>query len=198
MTETTLSGAFPHTSDKPAPVWTKRHEQRLSDRAGSLNMHNESAVASDSRLPGQSKRIHKRRFITLTIVATLLLGFVLIAAWGMAHSDWLYGTYGGVRQADWDEIARLRTEMIRLSSAPGAIAALDDALLVPRPSKEDVIYDLQKAVLILQTGDAVEATRDLTTELRALINQLQQGFSPPSTVWPAPPAGFSESLFPQE
>jgi hypothetical protein len=155
-------------------------------------------VAADAKQLRRRKPGRLRRFITLTIASALLVSFVLISAWGVARSDWLYGTYGGLRQQDWDEIARLRADMIRLGAAPGAIAALDDALLIPRPSTEDVIYDLQKAVLILQSGQASEAIRGPTLELRALISQLEARDGTPFTVWQKPTMDSFSTHSPQE
>jgi hypothetical protein len=198
MTEAVLSGASPSTSNEPAPALHQQHKNPRPIHNGTVSAYSTSATALRDTPHGRAPEKTGRRVITLGIIAALLVGFSFIVAWGVAHSDWLYGTYGGIGQKHWDEITRLRAEMVRLGAAPGAIAALDDALLVPRPSTEDVVYDLQNAVLILQTDDAAAATRELTTELRALIARLHPGDAPTSTVWPAPSADLPQSHFPQE
>lgn len=198
MTEAVLGGASPSTSNSPAPASNVQQKNPHPKDKGPASAHNTSATALRDTPHGRNPGKTGRRVATLGIIAALLVGFVFIVAWGMAHSDWLYGTYGGIRPNDWDEITRLRAKMVRLGAAPGAIAALDDALLIPRPSTEDVVYDLHQAVLILQADDAAAATRELSTELRALIARLHSGDAPTSTVWPAPPSDLPQSLFPQE
>jgi len=198
MTEAVLGGASPSTSNEPATAWNQHQKNGHPNGRGAVSAQNASIIPLRDTPPGRAPSSTGRRVITLGIIAALLVGFVFIVAWGVAHSDWLYGTYVGIQKNDWDAIVRLRAEMVRLGYAPGAIAALDDALLVPRPSTEDVVYDLQQAVLILQTDDAAAATPELTMELRALIARLHPGYAPPSTVWPTPPSDLLQPLYPRE
>jgi hypothetical protein len=198
MIEAVLRGSAATTLDQLASRWSNRADNAQSDRAVDCDLQSGSAAELDGGPDRQAGHSQTRRIVTLTVVAVLLVGFVVIVTWGLVHSDWLYGTYGGIRQTDWDEISRVRRELVHLGSAPGAVAALDDALLVPRPSTEDVLYDLQKAVLFLQTGEFTSDTQRLLADLQALLREIQPGYIAPSTDRPTPLSDISDSIFPQE
>jgi len=197
MSEIVLRGCAPPTPDPPSRSSARPGDAR-SDRAFGRDSQNGSAVSVDGGADRRTGRSQLRQTVTFTVVTVLLVGFVAIVAWGLAHSDWLYGTYGDISQTNWDEISRLRTALVHLGTAPGAVAALDDALLVPRPSTEDVLYDLQKAVLILRTHENTLDTNDLLADLRAVIQEIQPGHTSRLTDWPTPVSDFPDLQFPQK
>ena len=121
-----------------------------------------------------------RRTVTFVVIAVLLFVFSLIALWGLAASDWLYGTYGQISQAQWDRIAALRDRLIRLNLSSDAVAALNDALLLPHPSTEDVLFDLETAAQALDRVRTNEAARQIQAELRALIGAIRNSDDQPS------------------
>ena len=137
-----------------------------------------------------------RRTVTFVVIAVLLFVFSLIALWGLAASDWLYGTYGQISQAQWDRIAALRDRLIRLNLSSDAVAALNDALLLPHPSTEDVLFDLETAAQALDRVRANEAARQIQAELRALIGAIRTGGSQPSPAWPTPSPRPTPTLTP--
>jgi hypothetical protein len=126
----------------------------------------------------------RRKLITFTVIALLLIVFSFIAFWGLTHSDWLYGTYGQISQAQWDQIADLRDRLLRFGVAPGAVTALDDALLLPHPSTQEVLFDLRHAALSLDRLKAHATARQIQAELHALITQIEPGYLSTSTPWP--------------
>jgi hypothetical protein len=128
----------------------------------------------------------RRRLIIFTVIALLLLGFSLIAFWGLTHSDWLYGTYSQISQAQWDQIADLRDRLLMAGIAPDTIAALDDALLLPHPSTQNVLFDLREAALTLDPFKGYATARQIQSELFALIAQIEPGYLSLSTPWPTP------------
>ena len=121
-----------------------------------------------------------RRTVTFVVIAVLLFVFSLIALWGLAASDWLYGTYGQINQAQWDRIAALRDRLAQLNLSSDAVAALDDTLLLPHPSTEDVLFDLETAAQALDRVRANAAARQIQTELRALIGAIRNSDDQPS------------------
>jgi len=129
-----------------------------------------------------------RRTVTFVVIAVLLFVFSLIALWGLAASDWLYGTYGQISQAQWDRIAVLRDRLVQLNLSSDAVAALDDALLLPHPSTEDVLFDLETAAQALDCVRANETARQIQDELRALIGAIKNSADqpPPTRSKPAP------------
>jgi hypothetical protein len=128
----------------------------------------------------------RRNLITFAVIAVLLVGFSSIAFWGLAHSDWLYGTYGQISQAQWDQIADLYDRLLLAGIAPDAVAALDDALLLPHPSTQDVLFDLRQAALILERFKAHATARQIQAELFTLISQIEPAYLSPSAPWPTP------------
>jgi hypothetical protein len=111
--------------------------------------------------------------------------FILIAFWGLVQSDWLYGTYGQINQAQWDQIAQLRDRLLELGAYPTAVDALDDALLLPRPSTEQVLVDLRTAAAALAPAEEREVSI-LRTRLRALISEIQPFEGREPTPWTTP------------
>jgi hypothetical protein len=131
-----------------------------------------------------SKSGPRRRAITFGVIAVLLVVFSLITFWGLTHSDWLYGTYGQITPAHWERIAGLRDELVHLGIVPEAVSALDDALLLPHPSTEDVLFDLRQAVLAIEPFASDTAMDRIQDQLNALIAEIdgRQGQGP--TAWP--------------
>lgn len=151
----------------------------------------EDAEKYGNRQPVPSRRAPvtpspKRRLIIFTVTALLLVGFSFIAFWGLTHSDWLYGTYGQISQAQWDQIAAVRDRLLLAGIAPDAVAALDDALLLPHPSTQDVLFDLRQAALTLGRFKAHDTARQIQAELFALISQIEPASLSPSTPRPTP------------
>lgn len=131
-----------------------------------------------------------RRALTFSVIAILLIVFGLIAFWGVTGSDWLYGTYGNISQAQWDRMADLREQLVQLGVAPEAINALDDALLLPHPSTENVIFQLSKAAQALEPFKADAGIREIQAELQALISEIEPYYqataAPRPTFTPVP------------
>jgi hypothetical protein len=126
----------------------------------------------------------RRKLITFTVITLLLVAFSFIAFWGLTHSDWLYGTYGQISQAQWDQIADLRDRLIQSDMAPDAVTALDDVLLLPHPSTQEVLFDLRHAALTLDRWRAHVTARQIQAELHALITQIEPGYLSTPTPWP--------------
>lgn len=126
----------------------------------------------------------RRRMITFIVIALLLMVFSFIAFWGLTHSDWLYGTYGQINQDQWDQIADLRDRLLQFGMAPDAVTALDDALLLPHPSTQEVLFDLRRAALTLDRLKAHATARQIQAELHALIMQIEPGYLSSSTPRP--------------
>jgi hypothetical protein len=129
---------------------------------------------------------HNRRWVVSFLFITMLISvFILIAFWGLIQSDWLYGTYGKISQAQWDQIAQLRDRLLELGAYPTAVRALDDALLLPRPSTEQVLTDLRTAAAALEPAADSEASI-LRTRLLALISEIQPSDGGSPTPWMTP------------
>jgi hypothetical protein len=126
----------------------------------------------------------RRRLITFTVITLLLVAFSFIAFWGLTHSDWLYGTYGQISQAQWDQIVDLRDRLLQFGMAPEAVTALDDVLLLPHPSTQEVLFDLRHAALALDRWRAHATARQIQAELHALITQIEPGYLSTPTPWP--------------
>ena len=133
-----------------------------------------------------SKPRPRRWAITFSVIAVLLVAFSLIAFWGLTHSDWLYGTYGQITPAQWDRIADLRDGLVQLGVAPGAVSVLDDALLLPRPSTEEVLFDLRNAALALDRFASDAAVRRIQDQLLALSAEIGPGYQWLATPRPTP------------
>jgi hypothetical protein len=131
-----------------------------------------------------SKSGPTRRAITFGVIAVLLIVFSLITFWGLTHSDWLYGTYGQITPAHWERIAGLRDELVQLGVVPEAVSALDDALLLPHPSTEEVLFDLRQAVLALEPFASDAAVRRIQEQLYALIAEIDADQGQQPTAWP--------------
>jgi hypothetical protein len=116
--------------------------------------------------------------ITFVVIALLLTAFSLIAFWGLAGSDWFYGTYGQISQAQWDKIADLRDRLAQLGLAPQAVTALDEALLPPHPSTENVLFDLEKAAQALDQLTTNATARQIQAELHTLIAEIESSYKP--------------------
>jgi hypothetical protein len=122
--------------------------------------------------------------ITFIVIALLLVVFSFIAFWGLTHSDWLYGTYGQISQAQWDQIADLRDRLLQSGMAPDAVTALDDVLLLPHPSTQEVLFDLRHAALTLDHLSTHATARQIQAELHALIAQIEPGYLSTPKPWP--------------
>ncbi len=128
----------------------------------------------------------KGRWTVIFVIVALLAGVISVIIFrGITESDWLYGTYGGVSQNQWDRIVELREQLVQIEMAPDAVDALDDALLIPRPSTEDVLYDLRRAALALGNVDDAKA-REIQLALNALIGEIRPGYEFHATPWPTP------------
>jgi hypothetical protein len=125
----------------------------------------------------------RRWAVTFAVVAALLIVFSLVAFWGLAQSDWLYGTYGQISQAQWEQMAELRERLVQLDLAPEAVSALDDALLLPHPSTEQVLSDLKKAVQVLDQFHSSDTARQIQFELQTLIATIEPAGEPERS-WP--------------
>jgi hypothetical protein len=111
--------------------------------------------------------------ITFTVIAVLIVIFSLIVFFGFIQADWLYGTYSEISAAQWEQIANLRDELVQLGIAPEAVAALDNALLLPHPPTQDVLRDLKKAAQALDQHSGVSAARRVQDRLYALIGAIE-------------------------
>lgn len=132
--------------------------------------------------------LRKGRWTVSFVIVALLAGVISVIVFrGITESDWLYGTYGGISQSQWDQIAKLRDLLVQLDVAPDAVNALDNALLIPRPSTENVLYDLRRAVLALDGLEDAKA-HELQLALNALIGAIQPGHEFRITPWPTPTA----------
>jgi hypothetical protein len=138
----------------------------------------------------------KRWNTTFFVIGLLLVAFGLITFWGLTQSDWLYGTYGQINQAQWDQMVDLRDRLAQLGIAPDAVAALDDALLVPRPSTEDVLFDLRKAAVALEPFATENTVREIQVEINALIAKIEFGGRPVRTYWSTPTPAPTPTLVP--
>lgn len=115
--------------------------------------------------------------ITFTVIAMLIVTFSLIAFFGFIQADWLYGTYSEISEAQWEQIAALRDDLVQLGIAPEAVAALDDALLLPHPSTQDVLRDLRTAARALDQHSEATA-RQVQDKLYALIGAIESPNEP--------------------
>jgi hypothetical protein len=144
----------------------------------------------------------RRWALTFVVIAILLAAFSLIAFWGLVGSDWLYGTYGQISQAQWDQTADLRDRLAQLGLAPQAVAALDDALLLPRPSTENVLLDLIKAAQALDSLATNADARQIQAELYTLIDEIKSSagikpdYGPHPTPWSTPTPQITPTLTP--
>jgi hypothetical protein len=119
------------------------------------------------------------------IIALLLLVMVVIIFLGLVQSDWLYGTYGQIGADQWRRIEALRDQLVLWGGAPGAVAALNGALLIPHPSTEEVFDDLQQAAVVLNSLEDA-AARAIQRELYGLMTEINPSFRPPATPWVTP------------
>ena len=142
----------------------------------------------------------KRWRIAFVVIALLVCGFSLLAFLGLTHSDWLYGTYDGISPTQWQRIADLRDALVELGGVDEAVSALDDALLVPRPSTEDVLYDLRQAAQILEGLNRNDDTRQVQRGLYALIGEIgsDTDWTPTPRPTPAPLPTLSPTPFVEE
>jgi hypothetical protein len=124
--------------------------------------------------------------MTFAVIAVLVgvVGFIVF--WGLVHSDWLYGTYGQITQEQWDRIAHLRDGLADIGVAPDAVAALNDALLLPPPSMEQVLFDLRVAADALERFADSATVQEIQDQLMAMIAEIaaESGLSP--TLWRTP------------
>jgi hypothetical protein len=132
----------------------------------------------------------RRWAITFAVIAVLLIGSSLLLLWGFIQSDWLYGTYGEISPAQWEQIRDLRDQLVQLKIAPElccaeAVSALDNALLPPRPSTQKVLFELRQAARAL---DGQVAAQQIQLELYALIGDIEsvEGWLPTITPWATP------------
>jgi hypothetical protein len=127
----------------------------------------------------------RRSYAVWAISALLMLLVAVIIFLGLAQSDWLYGTYGQIDASQWQRIEALRDRLAEWNRAPGAVAALDGALLIPHPSTEQVFDDLKQAASAL---DALEnaAAHAFRMELYGLMAEINPSFRPPATPWVTP------------
>ena len=128
----------------------------------------------------------KRWTLTFIVIALLLAAFAFITFWGLTRSDWLYGTFGQISQTQWDQITDVRDRLVQLGVAPDAVAALNNALLLPRPSTEDVLFDLRKAALALERIEASANVRAIEIEIHAFIGHIEASDNSLPTLWPMP------------
>ena len=142
----------------------------------------------------------KRWRIAFVVIALLVCGFSLLAFLGLTHSDWLYGTYDGISAIQWQRIADLRDALVDLGGADEAVTALDDALLVPRPSTEDVLFDLRQAAQTLDGLNANDAARQIQRGLYALIGEIgsDKGWTPTPRPTSTPSPTSSPTPFVEE
>jgi hypothetical protein len=130
--------------------------------------------------------------ITFTFIAVLIVIFSAIVFFGFIQADWLYGTYSEISEAQWEQIANLRDELAQLGIAPEAVVALDDALLLPRPSTQDVLRDLKTAARALDQHSRITAARRVQDRLYALIGAIESpsiepGYERPTAIpWATP------------
>jgi hypothetical protein len=135
--------------------------------------------------------------ITFVVIAALLAVFSLIAFLGLAQSDWFHGYgYGPINEDQWAQIANLRDRLAQLDLAPEAVNALDDALLLPHPTTEEVLFDLRKAAQALDRYDARASAHQIQTQLYTLIDQIKPGYSPARTPRSTPTPRPSPTLTP--
>jgi hypothetical protein len=137
----------------------------------------ENAIPAAGGTTGPARPGSFRWTITFGIIALLVVAFGAIAVWGLTHSDWLYGTYGQISSAQWDQIAGLHEQLQQLNVAPGAVVNLDDALLLPRPSTEQVLNDLRQAVLALDPYADDPTALAIQRQIRGLVGQIKPGYA---------------------
>jgi hypothetical protein len=166
-----------------AEAWFENPERNEQPRDASREVKDEHRAGVTQAIPAANPR---RRMITFAVIAMLLVLVILIVFWGLVHSDWLYGTYGQISQTNWDKITQIREELVRLKIAPDAVAVLDDALLLPHPSTEDVLYDLRRAILILDQYQDNASARRISDHLHALMAQIKPGYEWEGRASPTP------------
>jgi hypothetical protein len=130
----------------------------------------------------------QRWVLTFSVIALLTLLFGLVAFWGLSQSNWLYGTYGQITPGQWDRIQTLRDRLAERQADEQVLNLLDDALLVPRPATQDVLYNLERAAASLKpNGDPL--LRSIQLELYGLLSEIQPGYvSSSPTPWSTPTA----------
>ena len=184
------------SADKQVFEWVWSQTQDQQKDAAPIEDEEFELEEWDWQEPLAPRRVEpspRRWAITFGVIAVLLISFSLIIFWGFIRSDWLYGTYGEISPAQWDQIAALRDQLDQLGIAPEAVGALDDALLPPRPSTQDVLRSLKKAVRALDdapaAGQIQAKLRALIVALRALIVAIEDPDEPAyemptATPWP--------------
>lgn len=114
--------------------------------------------------------------IAFSVIVVLLVAFGFAAFSGLSGSDWLYGTYGRISEAQWRQIAEFRDRLIQFGAVPEAVDALDNALLLPHPSTEQTLFDLREAVNALDRFEDHAIAQEIQTQLYALMTAIEQDY----------------------